>query len=343
MACGRGEKSDDNDDERSARNGEEAERSGEKTQESGDVIKLLRNDEITEIRITSAPEFYDMTITDRDEIERVREYFDSLDLEVGDDEIKYMNIMILDVTYADNTTEKISCCGNVFMKDKKDRYKANDKNLKSFEKYIGGVEIFSLARSDERVDDFLDEIESSEDGSEQGAVKLPSDYEDDECFNATPEDISEKYGFDIFKFDESCASYLMYDGEIYPLGEYFGGSGVNEFMLADLDKDGQNELYFTYSWGSGMHRSQVGSFNFVTKKTTLYTYSNYDVDMKMDFDCGRIYLYNVPIGGGDVIKTLTANNGAVGVVSFKGGDVEYEYFFMDGDKFCSRYSEKEVR
>ncbi len=322
--------------------GEKSTQNVEKTEQSGEVIKLLRDDEISEIRVTSAPELYDMTIKDSDEIEKVRDYFDSLELEDGDDETKYMNIMILDVTYADNTTENIYCSGNVFMKDKKVRFKSNDKNLRTFEKFIAGVETFSLARSDERVDDFLDEIESRGEGSEQDVVKLPLDYEDDKCFNATPEDISEKYGFDIFKFDESGGSYLMYDDEIYQLGEYFGGSGVNEFTLADLDKDGRNELYFTYSWGSGMHRSLVGSFSFATKKTTLYTHANQECDMTMDFDGGKIYLYNVPIGGGDVIKTLTDNNGAVGVVFLKGDSVEYEYFFMDGDKFCSRCSEYEV-
>ena len=55
--------------------------------------------------------------------------------------------------------------------------------------------------------------------------KLPAGYEEDTCFNVTPESISEKYGFTIYKYDASCASFLMYEEAVYPLGEWFGGYG----------------------------------------------------------------------------------------------------------------------
>ena len=64
--------------------------------------------------------------------------------------------------------------------------------------------------------------------------KLPAGYEEDTCFNVTPESISEKYGFTIYKYDASCASFLMYEEAVYPLGEWFGGYGATSF--ADVYK-----------------------------------------------------------------------------------------------------------
>jgi hypothetical protein len=53
-------------------------------------------------------------------------------------------------------------------------------------------------------------------------------------------------------------AYLIAGNEVFRLGESFGGCGVMSFCVADLDGDGQPELIFTHSWGSGIHRSLVG-------------------------------------------------------------------------------------
>jgi len=58
--------------------------------------------------------------------------------------------------------------------------------------------VFQLSPSKFKVQDFLDNL-----------TDPPDFYEDDECYNVTPEDIYTKYGFLVFKFDKSCAGYLM--------------------------------------------------------------------------------------------------------------------------------------
>ena len=52
--------------------------------------------------------------------------------------------------------------------------------------------------------------------------------------------------------------YIIHDGTISPLGESFGGSGVMSMCVSDLAGDGRPRLVFSYSWGSGIHRSLVG-------------------------------------------------------------------------------------
>lgn len=120
--------------------------------------------------------------------------------------------------------------------------------------------------------------------------KLPAGYEEDTCFNVTPESISEKYGFTIYKYDSSCASFLMYEEAVYPLGEWFGGYGATSFAVADMNGDGEKEVYFTFSWGSGIHRSQIGYFDTADKTVTVFDYSDYTGDMVLKTD-GKSSLY----------------------------------------------------
>lgn len=116
----------------------------------------------------------------------------------------------------------------------------------------------------------------SSDGVEDFLRILGRHGEEDsgQCYNVTPEGIAEQYGLAVFKFDKFCDSFLLYDGEVYPLGEWFGGFGVTSFAVADLNEDGKTELYFTYSWGSGIPRSQVGYFDTANQETVLFDFSN---------------------------------------------------------------------
>ena len=102
---------------------------------------------------------------------------------------------------------------------------------------------------------------------------------DDECYNVTPPEIKEKYGFEIFKFDKSYKSFLMYNDKIYTLGESFGGMGAVSFAVADINGDNAAELYYTYSWGSGQHRSHIGYFDSATEKITDINYTNWNTDL----------------------------------------------------------------
>lgn len=121
-----------------------------------------------------------------------------------------------------------------------------------------------------------------------------SSYDADVCYNITPDFITNNSEFSIFKYEKSCASFLMYDDNVYLLDDHMGGYGITSMALADLNKDAQYELYFTFSWGSGIHRSQIGYFDSSTKKVTIFDDSIFfsDTMLTMDTD-GNLYVNSV--------------------------------------------------
>jgi len=122
------------------------------------------------------------------------------------------------------------------------------------------------------------------------------EYDTDTCYNITPDYIQENSDYLIFKYDTSCASFLLYKGKVYPLGEWFGGLGVTNMALADLDGDQKPELYFTYSWGSGLHRSHAAYFDPYAKKVVIFDYTHWNKDMIItENNDGGLSLYNATI------------------------------------------------
>jgi hypothetical protein len=53
-------------------------------------------------------------------------------------------------------------------------------------------------------------------------------------------------------------TFAVRKGEIARLGKGLGGDGVGSTLVTDFDGDRSPDLAFTYSWGSGRRRSQVG-------------------------------------------------------------------------------------
>lgn len=108
---------------------------------------------------------------------------------------------------------------------------------------------------------------------------LSSGYVLDEkhCYNVTPPQVAAETDMKIFKFSDSCASFVLLDNEIYPLCEWFGGYGFVNAVPCDFNNDGNKDLLVASSWGSGMHRSIISVFNSVTKESTvLYDTSTTD-------------------------------------------------------------------
>ena len=155
----------------------------------------------------------------------------------------------------------------------------------------------------------------------------PSGYEKDECFNITPAFLEQNSPYSIFKFNQSCASYLLYDGAVTPLGEYFGGSGLDSAALADLNSDGQDELYFTFSWGSGLHRSQLGYFDPAAKEITILdvSFMSEDCMVAPDGDGGlTVSSARIDFGSGGGFVSFGITAGAVrGAVVAEGGQIRY--------------------
>ncbi|MBO4971450.1 MAG: hypothetical protein J6D45_01410 [Clostridia bacterium] len=89
------------------------------------------------------------------------------------------------------------------------------------------------------------------------------------CFNVTPQEVALETNYKIFKFSDSCASFVMIDNEVYTLCEWFGGYGFVNAVPCDFDNDGNKDLLVASSWGSGLHRSIISIFNSVTKESTV--------------------------------------------------------------------------
>lgn len=111
--------------------------------------------------------------------------------------------------------------------------------------------------------------------------RFTNDYVEDECYNITPDFITKNSDFVIFKYIESTESFIMYDGHIYSIGTCFGGYGITSMALADINMDNQYELYYTFSWGSGIHRSEIGYFDPANKEITVFDYSFTNSDMML--------------------------------------------------------------
>lgn len=145
-----------------------------------------------------------------------------------------------------------------------------------------GLKTFLLHPSDRDVSEF-----------ENRLGDFPTGYEGDSCYNVTPSAFLNQPDIQIFKYDQSCAAFLLHGGEIYPLGEHFGGYGVTSFALADMDEDGNEELYFTFSWGSGIHRSQAGYFDFGKKTAVIFEYADFEEEIMLVVDqANKLRIYS---------------------------------------------------
>lgn len=150
-----------------------------------------------------------------------------------------------------------------------------------------------------------------------------SGYNRDTCYNITPDNIKENSAYTVFKYDTSCASFLLYEDKIYPLGMWFGGYGLTSMALADLNGDEMPELYFTYSFGSGLHRSHAAYFDPVAKQVVAFNYIHFNKDMLItDNGNGGLSLYSASINNimsfvyfeiekNDLISDIVEKNGQI--------------------------------
>lgn len=168
----------------------------------------------------------------------------------------------------------------------------------------------------DRVDDFLKLAE------EIKFDKLPRFYPDDSCANITPPLVFEKTGCLVFKYAKSSAAFLQVGRQIFVLGESFGGHGLTDLQLCDFDRNGQLDLIYTYSWGSGLHRSLVGHFNVSTMVESHLNYMNMNGDLylsRVTDDHFELYQAAVSIENSDFARiSLTRRDLLASVRSIDG-------------------------
>lgn len=131
-------------------------------------------------------------------------------------------------------------------------------------------------------------------------------------YNVTPKEITEKFGFRVFKNEDNCESYLLTENAVCVLGCGFGGLGTTSFAVADLDPSTEGyELYYTYSWGSGILRSQVDMIGLADLSQPLdlnrYPYTIPHINMVLRNENGRLITCAAAANGGNITSFVDMN------------------------------------
>ena len=147
-------------------------------------------------------------------------------------------------------------------------------------------------------------------------------YDEDECYNITPDFIADNSEFVIFMYDTPRESFIMYDGDVYSIGDSFVGSAITSMALADINKDSQHELYYTFIWGSGMPRSLIGYFDPASKEITIFDFESlYGIMLTMN-EAGDLCINYAAYPEGDSCVDFTIKSqDLLGTVVFDKGEI----------------------
>jgi hypothetical protein len=117
------------------------------------------------------------------------------------------------------------------------------------------------------------------------------------CFNVTPIEFSEKYDFKLFRGGSSKNNtYLLYEGHIVFISGGYGSTGATTFAVSDVNEDGNDELYFAESCGSGRIRSTIGYFDFGTGEVRSFELLNFADYLAVGLDSGgRVVVCNASV------------------------------------------------
>jgi hypothetical protein len=101
-------------------------------------------------------------------------------------------------------------------------------------------------------------------------------------YEITPEDVKEEIGCQIFKVNYTCETYVIHKSKLFAIGFGFGGNGITDIKTCNFDGDGQKDLIYTFSWGSGIHRSHIGVFNFSKEQEEWLDFQQVDKDIILE-------------------------------------------------------------
>lgn len=144
-------------------------------------------------------------------------------------------------------------------------------------------------------------------------------------YDITPNNVKEEIGCQIFKVNYTCETYVVYKSKVYAVGLGFGGYGLLNIDTCDFDNDGQKDLIYTFSWGSGLHRSHIGVFNFAKEKEEWLDFQQMNEDImleKLSDNNFKIYIAKVSSENSDFIHFKLSKQEQVADVKSVDGKVE---------------------
>lgn len=167
--------------------------------------------------------------------------------------------------------------------------------------------------------------------------------------DVTSEEIRTETGCRIFTDDAFGGLFYLADGErCGELGLSFGGYGLCSAVPWDYDENGTVDLLYTYSWGSGMHRSILALFDRTKwEERELYGYfpdsdsPGSDLVVERETDEGgepvyTVYTVDVQVQGYDPLNlrfTKKEEAGVVSVVMVAGEEKVHPLFWPASKEF----------
>lgn len=88
---------------------------------------------------------------------------------------------------------------------------------------------------------------------------------DSKLIDITTKEIRDRLHAQVFMFrgyTDGTDAFLVKDGKIYPMSNGFGGWGLTDVCVFDVNHDAKDELIYSYSYGSGMHFSIIEAYGF---------------------------------------------------------------------------------
>ncbi len=118
----------------------------------------------------------------------------------------------------------------------------------------------------------------------------------------TPE-IWEALGAQVYKVTDGVRlnqGYVIRGGQVTPIGESFGGSGVHTLLVAELDGAPPAELYYAYEFGSGRQIASLGVYRAGPDGVRAYELADfhYPGSLSIALDDGSLVVSGRPAAGG---------------------------------------------
>ena len=121
----------------------------------------------------------------------------------------------------------------------------------------------------------------------------------------TPDEVWQRTKAQLFRVTEGVQvneTYLIWQGRVNRLGTSFGGTGVREVLVTDLDSNGEPELIFPCQFGSGISQTTIGMVLFEGQDPLVFMpqETNRQADLRLQKQSDqRVLVEQRPFTGGD--------------------------------------------